>query len=205
MAEKVLMKGNEALAESALRAGCRFFFGYPITPQTELAAYMSSACRRWEAPSCRPSEIAAINMVYGAAAAGARHDVVVVAGHLAEGRGHLLHGRRRSARRHHQRAARRPGPRRHPAVPGRLLAGHPRARPRRLPRGRVRAVHRPGDGRLRVLRIRRGRPVPHARHDPGRRHARPDDGARGHARAHRLAAREALGHRRPSTSAPTTW
>ena len=41
MAEKVLMKGNEALAESALRAGCRFFFGYPITPQTELAAYMS--------------------------------------------------------------------------------------------------------------------------------------------------------------------
>ena len=41
MAEKVLMKGNEALAEAALRAGCRFFFGYPITPQTELAAYMS--------------------------------------------------------------------------------------------------------------------------------------------------------------------
>ena len=41
MAEKVLMKGNEALAESAMRAGCRFFFGYPITPQTELAAYMS--------------------------------------------------------------------------------------------------------------------------------------------------------------------
>ena len=41
MAEKVLMKGNEAMAESAIRAGCRFFFGYPITPQTELAAYMS--------------------------------------------------------------------------------------------------------------------------------------------------------------------
>ena len=41
MAEKVLMKGNEVLAEAALRAGCRFFFGYPITPQTELAAYMS--------------------------------------------------------------------------------------------------------------------------------------------------------------------
>ena len=41
MTEKVLMKGNEAMAESAMRAGCRFFFGYPITPQTELAAYMS--------------------------------------------------------------------------------------------------------------------------------------------------------------------
>jgi len=41
MPEKVLMKGNEALAEAAIQAGCRFFFGYPITPQTELAAYMS--------------------------------------------------------------------------------------------------------------------------------------------------------------------
>ena len=41
MAEKVLMKGNEALAESAIRAGCRCFFGYPITPQTEVAAYMA--------------------------------------------------------------------------------------------------------------------------------------------------------------------
>ena len=41
MAEKVLMKGNEAMAEAAIRAGCRFFFGYPITPQTEVAAYMA--------------------------------------------------------------------------------------------------------------------------------------------------------------------
>ena len=41
MAEKVLMKGNEALAEAAITAGCRHFFGYPITPQTELAAYMA--------------------------------------------------------------------------------------------------------------------------------------------------------------------
>ena len=46
MAEKVLMKGNEALAESALRAGCRFFFGYPITPQTELAAYRAQVNAR---------------------------------------------------------------------------------------------------------------------------------------------------------------
>ncbi|MEY8562204.1 3-methyl-2-oxobutanoate dehydrogenase subunit VorB [Eggerthellaceae bacterium 3-80] len=73
MAEKVLMKGNEAMAESAIRAGCRFFFGYPITPQTELAAYMSK-----QMPKCggtylqAESEIAAINMVYGASAAGAR-------------------------------------------------------------------------------------------------------------------------------------
>ena len=41
MSEKVLMKGNEALAEAAISAGCRHFFGYPITPQTEVAAYMA--------------------------------------------------------------------------------------------------------------------------------------------------------------------
>ena len=41
MAEKMLMKGNEAMAEAAMRAGCKLFFGYPITPQTEVAAYMA--------------------------------------------------------------------------------------------------------------------------------------------------------------------
>ena len=41
MAEKVLMKGNEAIAEAAISAGCKFYFGYPITPQTEIAAYMA--------------------------------------------------------------------------------------------------------------------------------------------------------------------
>ena len=40
MAEKVLMKGNEAIAEAAITAGCRHYFGYPITPQTEIAAYV---------------------------------------------------------------------------------------------------------------------------------------------------------------------
>lgn len=73
MAEKVLMKGNEVMAESALRAGCRFFFGYPITPQTELAAYMSKRMPKVDGTYLQAeSEVAAINMVYGAAAAGAR-------------------------------------------------------------------------------------------------------------------------------------
>ena len=73
MSEKVLMKGNEALAESAIRAGCRFFFGYPITPQTELAAYMSKQMPKIGGTYLQAeSEVAAINMVYGAAAAGAR-------------------------------------------------------------------------------------------------------------------------------------
>lgn len=73
MTEKVLMKGNEALAEAAIRAGCRFFFGYPITPQTELAAYMSKRMGKAGGVYLQAeSEIAAINMVYGAAAAGKR-------------------------------------------------------------------------------------------------------------------------------------
>ena len=73
MAEKVLMKGNEAMAESAIRAGCRFFFGYPITPQTELAAYMSKRLPKENGTYLQAeSEVAAINMVYGAASAGAR-------------------------------------------------------------------------------------------------------------------------------------
>ena len=73
MAEKVLMKGNEALAEAAMRAGCRFFFGYPITPQTEVAAYMAKHMRKNGGTYLQAeSEIAAINMVLGAASAGQR-------------------------------------------------------------------------------------------------------------------------------------
>lgn len=67
------MKGNEALAEAAIRAGCRFFFGYPITPQTELAAYMAKRMGKAGGVYLQAeSEIAAINMVYGASAAGKR-------------------------------------------------------------------------------------------------------------------------------------
>jgi 2-oxoglutarate ferredoxin oxidoreductase subunit alpha len=73
MAKKVLMKGNEALAEAAIRSGCRLFFGYPITPQTELSEYLAKnmpkvggLCLQAE------SEIAGINMVLGAASTGAR-------------------------------------------------------------------------------------------------------------------------------------
>lgn len=73
MSEKVLMKGNEALAAAAIAAGCRFFFGYPITPQTELAAYMSKMMPKIGGTFLQAeSEVAAINMVYGASAAGAR-------------------------------------------------------------------------------------------------------------------------------------
>ena len=73
MAEKVLMKGNEALAEAAIQAGCHHFFGYPITPQTELAAYMAKRMPKIGGTYLQAeSEIAAVNMVLGASAAGVR-------------------------------------------------------------------------------------------------------------------------------------
>ncbi len=73
MSEKVLMKGNEAIAEAAIRAGCRHYFGYPITPQTEVAAYMSKRMPKIGGTFLQAeSEVAAINMVYGVSAAGKR-------------------------------------------------------------------------------------------------------------------------------------
>ena len=67
------MKGNEAIAEAAIRAGCRHYFGYPITPQTEIAAYMAKKMPKIGGVFLQAeSEIASINMVYGAAAAGMR-------------------------------------------------------------------------------------------------------------------------------------
>jgi 2-oxoglutarate ferredoxin oxidoreductase subunit alpha len=71
--EKILMKGNDAIAEAAVRAGCGAYFGYPITPQNELIAYMAKAMLdRGRIFIQAESEVAAINMVYGASCAGAR-------------------------------------------------------------------------------------------------------------------------------------
>ncbi len=71
---KVLMKGSEAIAEAAIKAGCKAFFGYPITPQNQIPEYMSRRMPQIEGGTFiqAESEVAAINMVYGAAGAGAR-------------------------------------------------------------------------------------------------------------------------------------
>ncbi len=70
---KVLMKGNEAIGAAAIQAGCKYFFGYPITPQSELPEYMSRELPKVGGVFLQAeSEVAAINMVYGAAGAGAR-------------------------------------------------------------------------------------------------------------------------------------
>ncbi|MBM7562810.1 2-oxoglutarate ferredoxin oxidoreductase subunit alpha [Fusibacter tunisiensis] len=70
---KVLMKGNEAIGAAAIKAGCKYFFGYPITPQNELPEYMSRELPKNDGVFLQAeSEVSAINMVYGAAGAGAR-------------------------------------------------------------------------------------------------------------------------------------
>ncbi|MDP8268739.1 MAG: 3-methyl-2-oxobutanoate dehydrogenase subunit VorB [Candidatus Tenebribacter davisii] len=73
MAEKILMKGNEAVAEAAIRAGCRLYFAYPITPQSELIEYMAKMMPKVDGVFVQAeSEVAAINMVYGASGTGRR-------------------------------------------------------------------------------------------------------------------------------------
>lgn len=70
---KILMKGNEAIGAAAIKAGCKYFFGYPITPQNEIPEYMSRELGKAGGVFVQAeSEVAAINMVYGAAGAGAR-------------------------------------------------------------------------------------------------------------------------------------
>ena len=73
MANKVLMKGNEAIAEAAIASGCLYFFGYPITPQTEISEYMAKRMPKVGGLCLQAeSEVAAINMLMGASAAGSR-------------------------------------------------------------------------------------------------------------------------------------
>lgn len=73
MSEKVLMKGNEAFAEAAIRSGCRYYFGYPITPQNEITEYMSRELNKAGGSFVQAeSEIAAVNMAYGGAVAGGK-------------------------------------------------------------------------------------------------------------------------------------
>ena len=70
---KVIMKGNEAFSKAAILGGCRYFFGYPITPQNEVPEYLSRELFEVGGTFIQAeSEVAAINMVYGAGAAGAR-------------------------------------------------------------------------------------------------------------------------------------
>lgn len=129
--EKELWKGNEAVAEAAIRAGCKLFFGYPITPQNEIPEYLAQHLPKIGGCFLQAeSEVAAINMVYGAAGCGKR---VMTSSSSPESRSSRRASPTCAARsflRHRQHDARRPRPRHHPAGAGRLLSGHPRRRQR---------------------------------------------------------------------------
>ena len=77
--KKILMSGNEAIAEGALQAGCTFYAGYPITPQNEIIAYFAKALPERSGVFIQAeSELAAINMVFGASSAGSAGDDVFI-------------------------------------------------------------------------------------------------------------------------------
>lgn len=79
MNEEVLIQGNAAIAESAIRAGCRYYFGYPITPSSEIAEYFAARAGQNGITYLQAeTEIAAFNMVAGVAAAGR----IAMTGHL---------------------------------------------------------------------------------------------------------------------------
>ena len=70
---KQLLKGNEAIGEAAMRSGCKLFFGYPITPSTEIIEYLSKHMHKVGGTVLQgEDEVASINMCYGASAVGAR-------------------------------------------------------------------------------------------------------------------------------------
>lgn len=147
MADRVLMKGNEALAEAAIQAGCRHFFGYPITPQTEPAAYMAKRMPKIGGVYLQAeSEVAAINMVLGAASAGVRAMTSSSSPGVSlktEGISYMIGSDVPALIINVQRGG---GSRRHSAFTVRLLAGYKGTGSRRRSRSRFRTVNRSGNG-----------------------------------------------------------
>ena len=176
-----LTKGNEAIVKAAVLAGCRAFYGYPITPASEIAEaaalYLPQAGGVFVQAE---SEVAAINMLYGGAAAGrARHDRLQRAGHQPDAGGLQLPGGRGAALRDRRHHARRTRPGQHRARAGRLLPGRQGRRPRQLSHPGAGAGLGAGDGRPDHAGLRPGRPLPQSGGGAGGRLHRADDGAGG--------------------------
>ena len=182
MKEEVrLMKGNEAIAHAAIRYGFDGYFGYPITPQSEVLETLEELMP-WETTGMTvlqaESELAAINMVYGGASSGK----AVMTSSSSPGVSLKQEGISYIA------AAELPalilnvmrgGPGRsghHPALAGRLFSGRQGWRPRRLSPDCPGPRHRSGNGGLRGPRHGFGLQVHQPRHDSRRRYRRPDDG-----------------------------
>lgn len=154
MEEIRLMKGNEVVAEAAVRCGCDGYFGYPITPQSEILETLT-AMRPWETTGMvvlqAESEVAAVNMLYGGAACGRR----VMASSsspgislMCEGLSYLAGAELPCVVVNVSRGG--PGLGDDPAVAGRLFSGSQGRRPRRLPPDRAGSQFGAGDVRFRT-------------------------------------------------------
>lgn len=175
---KILLHGTEAICEGAIRNGCRAFFGYPITPQNEVPEYMSVKMPEIGGVFVQAeSEIAAINMVYGAAGSGVRSMTSSSSPGISlkqEGISYIACAKIPCVIVNIMRA----GPGLGGILPaqGDYFQAVKGGRPRRLPPHRARARVRAGGVRSHVSRVRSVGQVPRARHDLRRRHDRPVDG-----------------------------
>ena len=160
MARK-FMKGCEAIAEAAVRSGCRFFAGYPITPQNEIPEYFARRMPEVGGVFVQgESEVASVNMVYGAAQTGTRAMTSSSSCGISlksEGISFCASARIPMVYCNVQRGG--PGigaiqPARYPARPAGLFAGHPRQRQRRLPHDGLCPRHGAGGGGHDLCRLR---------------------------------------------------
>ena len=145
---RVFMKGCEAIAEAAVRAGCRFFAGYPITPQNEIPEYFSRRMPEVGGVFVQgESEVASVNMVYGAASAGVRAMTSSSSPGIAlksEGISYCAAARIPMVYANISRGG--PGVGSIQPAQMALLPGHQGQRQRRLPDDGLRPLHRPGGG-----------------------------------------------------------
>lgn len=177
--EKELWKGNEAVAEAAIRAGCKYFFGYPITPQNEIPEYLSLHLP--QVGGCfiqAESEVAAINMVYGAAGCGVRVMTSSSSPGISlkqEGITYMCGAELPAVIVNMMRGG--PGLGTIQPAQGDYYQATRGGRQRRLPSPGLRPRHHSGGCGLCPDCLRCGRLLPQPRHGPGRRHDRPDDGS----------------------------
>ena len=144
------MAGNAVIGEAAIRAGCQCYFGYPITPQNELTEYMAENLGRKKGCTFiqAESELAAINMVYGASLAGVRTMTSSSSPGISlkqEGISYLAASELPAVIVNMSRGG--SGAGQHLRLPVRLFPGHPRGRPWRLPHHSAGAFNRSGTGR----------------------------------------------------------
>ena len=179
--QKQLTKGNEAIVKAAVLAGCRAFYGYPITPASEIAEAAALYLPRAGGVFVQAeSEVAAINMLYGGAGGGrALHDRLQRSRHQPDAGRLQLPGRRGTALRDRGHHARRSRARQHRARAERLQPDRQGRRARQLPHAGGGSGFGAGDGGPDHAGLRPGGPVSQSGGGAGGRLHRPDDGAGG--------------------------